>query len=53
MGMGPIFLEHRAIGCVFLEKDGSCPAVLGHKVDTLVSLARRDFVHGSLDRKDS
>lgn len=48
MGMGAIVLEHKVVGPILPEQEGSRPAVLGHKVDTLVTIGRRGFVPGAL-----
>jgi len=48
--MGSVVLEYRAVGPVVPVQDGSEPAVLGHKVDTLVALRRSGFLPGALGR---
>lgn len=46
--MGPIFLEHTTDEPIVPEQEGFGPAVLGHKVDTLVALGHMDFVPNAL-----
>lgn len=46
--MGLVLLEHMADEPIVPEQEGFGPAVLRHKVDTLVSLGHRDFVPDSL-----
>ena len=50
--MRHVVLEHRVVEPVVPEQEGSGPAVLGHKVDTLVALRHRGFVPSSLGRQD-
>lgn len=51
--MGLAVLEHRAVEPIVFAQEGFGPVVLGHKVDTLVSLRHRGFVPGALGRQDT
>ena len=48
--MGPVVSKHRVDEPVVPEQKDSGPAVLGHKVDTLVAFGRRGFVSSALSQ---